>query len=113
VVAPQQYGGPLGWHWDRRRSGQCHEVSCTLVYVGATGDMPAVHEPRQERWTWDRTVRHGDVVEQILDVGTACAADLIVLTTQGHHGWLDALRGSASERILRGARCPVLAIPVT
>jgi nucleotide-binding universal stress UspA family protein len=89
----------------------CHEVSFMLVYVGATGDMPAVHEPRHAGWTWDRTVRRGDVVEQILDVGTAGAADLIVLTTQGHHGWLDALRGSTSERILRGARCPVLAIP--
>jgi len=94
----------------------CHEVAFTLVHVGATGEMPAVHEPRQAGWahvgwTWDRTVRRGDVVEQILAVGTACAADLIVLATQGHHGVLDALRGSTSERILRGARCPVLAIP--
>ncbi len=91
----------------------CHKVSFTLVHVGATGDMPAVHEPRHEGWTWDRTVRRGDVIEQILDVGTACAADLIVLTTQGHQGFLDALRGSTSERILRSARCPVLAIPAT
>ena len=91
----------------------CHEVSFTLVHVGTTGEMPAVHEPHQEGWTWDRTVRRGDVVEQILDVSTACAADLIVLTTQGHQGFLDALRGSTSERILRGARCPVLAIPAT
>lgn len=89
----------------------CHEVSFTLVHVGATGDIPAVHEPHQAGWTWDRTVRHGGVVEQILAVGTACSADLIVLTTQGHHGCLDALRGSTSERILRGAQCPVLAIP--
>jgi nucleotide-binding universal stress UspA family protein len=88
-----------------------HEVAFTLVHVGATEDMPAVHEPHHEGWTWDRTVRRGDVIEQILDVGTACAADLIVLTTQGHQGFLDALRGSTSERILRSARCPVLAIP--
>jgi nucleotide-binding universal stress UspA family protein len=89
----------------------CATVAFTLVHVGTTGEMPAVHEPRHTGWTWDRTVRHGDVVEQILDVGTACAADLIVLTTQGHQGWLDALRGSTAERILRGARCPVLAVP--
>jgi nucleotide-binding universal stress UspA family protein len=89
----------------------CPEVSFTLVHVGATGEMPAVQEPHHVGWTWDRVVRHGEVVEQILDVGTACAADLMVLLTQGHQGFLDALRGSTSERILRGARCPVLAVP--
>ena len=91
----------------------CPEVAFTLVHVGSTGDMPAVHEPHHEGWTWDRTVRRGGVVEQILDVSTACSADLIVLTTQGHQGFLDALRGSTSERLLRRARCPVLAIPAT
>ena len=89
----------------------CPEVAFTLVHVGAIGGMPAVHEPRHAGWTWDRMVRRGEVVEQILDVGTAGAADLIVLTTQGHVGFLDALRGSPSERILHGARCPVLAVP--
>ena len=64
-------------------------------------------------WTWDRVVRRGEVVEQMLDVGTACSADFIVLTTQGHQGFLDALRGSTSERLLRRARCPGLAVPAT
>ena len=96
----------------------CHKVAFTLLHVGAPWDMPVVHEPRQVGWTqvgwtWDRTVRCGDVVEQILAVATACSADLIVLTTQGHQSLLDALRGSTSERILRGARCPVLAVPAT
>ena len=89
----------------------CPEVAFTLVHVGAPGEMPAVHEPRHAGWTWDRVVRRGDVVEQILDVSTAGAADLMVLTPQGHQGFLDALRGSTSERLLRGARCPVLAVP--
>jgi nucleotide-binding universal stress UspA family protein len=87
------------------------EARFTLVHVGAAGDMLAVHEPRQKGWTWDRTVRRGDVVEQILEVGIAWPADLIVLTTERHHGFLDALRGSTSERVVRGAQCPVLAIP--
>ncbi|HEY7490135.1 MAG TPA: universal stress protein [Candidatus Tectomicrobia bacterium] len=89
----------------------CDAVSFTLVHIGAAGDMPAVHAPHHERWVWDRAIRHGNVVEQILDMEAVSAADLIVLTTQGHHGVLDALRGSTSERIVRGARCPVLAIP--
>ena len=89
----------------------CNEVAFTLVHVGAPEEMPAVHEPHQEGWTWDRAVRQGSVVEQILEIGAACSADLIVLTTQEHDGLLDALWGSTAERILRGARCPVLAIP--
>src|SRR5262249_25227596 len=91
----------------------CPEVACTLVHVGAPGEMPAVHEPRHAGWPWDRVVRRGEVVEQMLDVGTACSADLIILTTQGHQGFLDALHGSTSERLLRSAWCHVLAVPAT
>jgi nucleotide-binding universal stress UspA family protein len=35
------------------------------------------------------------------------------MATEGHQGFLDALRGSTTERVLRGALCPVLAVPVT
>ena len=72
--------------------------------------MPAVYEPHQEGWTWDRAIRQGSVVEQILEIGAACSTELIVLTTQGHDSLLDTLWGSHAERILRGAQCPVLAM---
>jgi nucleotide-binding universal stress UspA family protein len=91
----------------------CDRVTFTLVHVGPAGDMPAVQTPEHPGWSWERVVRQGPSVEQILDVGTTTSADLIVLTTQGRHGFLDALRGSTSERIVRGAPCPVLAIPAT
>ena len=39
------------------------------------------------------------------------AADLIVMATEGHQGFLDAIRGSTTERVLRQAPCPVLAVP--
>ena len=83
----------------------------TLVHVGAAGEQPVVHPPQRHGWTWETQVRQGAVVEEILSAANEVQADLIVLTTEGHHGVLDALRGSASERILRGAACPVLAIP--
>jgi nucleotide-binding universal stress UspA family protein len=47
----------------------------------------------------------------ILDVAAGMAAELIVMTTQGHRGLADALRGSTTERVIRRARCPVLAVP--
>jgi nucleotide-binding universal stress UspA family protein len=52
-------------------------------------------------------------VETILAVAGEQGADLIVMTTKGRHGFLDALRGSTTEQVLRHAWCPVLALPVT
>lgn len=96
---------------DLTRALGVEQASFTLLYVGAQGDQPMVQIPQQDGWTWDTVVRQGNVVEQILDVAATSAADLIIMTTQGHQGFLDALRGSTSERIVRGARCPVLAVP--
>ena len=36
--------------------------------------------------------------------------DLVGMPTAGHHGVLDALRGSMTERVPRHAPCPVLAV---
>ncbi len=87
-------------------------VSYTVLYVGDEEDQPTLEIPEHDSGRWDTVVRQGSVVEQILEVATTSGADLIIMTTQGHHGFLDALRGSTSERIVRGAHCPVLAVPV-
>ncbi len=83
----------------------------TLVYVGAEDNMPSVQQTQQLGWTWQQEVRQGPIVEQILDAANTSEADLIIMATAGRHGFLDALRGSTSERIVRSAACPVLAIP--
>jgi nucleotide-binding universal stress UspA family protein len=33
-----------------------------------------------------------------------------VMTTEGPHGFLDALRGNTAARVLRDVRCPVLTL---
>ncbi|MBI4886713.1 MAG: universal stress protein [Acidobacteria bacterium] len=86
-------------------------VSVELVHVGTDITAPHVRLPEVAGWTWETRVAAGDPVEEILRA--ALKADLLVLTTEGRHGFLDALRGSTTERIVRGARCPVLAIPST
>jgi nucleotide-binding universal stress UspA family protein len=73
--------------------------------------MPAVNLPRHEGWEWENVIRRGDVVQEILALARERAIDLLVMTTQGHDGFLDALRGSTTERVLRGTRCPLLAVP--
>jgi nucleotide-binding universal stress UspA family protein len=90
----------------------CHRgVTFAKVHVGHENNVPEPLLPQDKRWSWMSSVRKGDVVTEILSVATNMLADLIVLTTQGHNGFLDALRGSTTERIVRAANCPVLAVP--
>lgn len=51
-------------------------------------------------------------VDELLDAARGLAVCLIVMATHGHDGVVDVLRGSHTERVLRGAACPVLSVPV-
>ena len=92
---------------------QCPAGVFTLLYVGQKEDMPQVRTPEVAGWTWNTEVRPGDVVEVITETASTTRAGLIVLTTEGRQGFLDALRGSHSERVLQQAPCPLLAIPAS
>jgi nucleotide-binding universal stress UspA family protein len=83
----------------------------TLLHVGSAGDMPALNTPPVTGWRWDRVTKGGDVIETIVDTAVRTKADLVVMTTNGRDGFLDALRGTHSERVLRRAPCALLAIP--
>ena len=52
----------------------------------------------------------GDVASVIVDTAEAQDVDLIVMTTHGYSGFSRWLLGSVTERVLRSAPCPVLAI---
>jgi nucleotide-binding universal stress UspA family protein len=86
-------------------------VEVRLLHVGTGKGMPPLQPPDWPNWKWEERLVQGDVVEQILREETEWSPDLMVLATQGHRDFLDVLRGSTTERVLRGARCPVLAIP--
>jgi nucleotide-binding universal stress UspA family protein len=88
----------------------CPEITFTLLHVGR-GEIPSVEAEEQPGWTWKKVTRQGDVVDTIVAVAGECAADLIVTTTAGRNGFLDALRGSTTERVLRSGVAPLLAIP--
>ena len=49
---------------------------------------------------------------QILSEAEEFGASLIVMTTQKRDGILDTFRGSVADKVVRGAPCPVLAVPV-
>lgn len=101
------------------------EAACTLVaglgvqsvmfevlYVGERSGIPPLRLPQRAGWIWKERIQTGIVVEEILKATDIHQSDLIVMATEWRHGFLDALLGSTTERVLRRANCPLLAVPV-
>jgi nucleotide-binding universal stress UspA family protein len=86
-------------------------VEITLLHVGEPGKFPELAPRTGEHWTLREVTRQGAAIDEILAHAEEGRADLLVMATQGHHGVLDALRGSVTERVLRRAPCPLLAVP--
>jgi nucleotide-binding universal stress UspA family protein len=89
----------------------CPTGQFTLLHVGDDSEMPEVSCPELPGWEWTKLSQKGDITQVILQTARGMEADLIVMSTEGRQGFLDALRGSTSEQILRQCACPLLAIP--
>ena len=74
--------------------------------------MPVMSLPETPGVRLEIESRPGAVVAEIL-AEAGKAVDLIVMSTAGHEGFLDALRGSVTEQVLRHCPCPLLAVPTT
>lgn len=88
------------------------ETQFKLLHVGEGENLPKLRLPKHPGWTWEEVVLGGDPVTQILRLEAEWGPDLIILATRGRLDLLDALRGSTTERVVRGTHCPVLAVPV-
>lgn len=86
-------------------------VHFRLLHAGTDIVIPDLSLPHQPGWTWEKHVVSGDPVECILAEDDAWSPDLIVMATEGRVNFLDALRGSTTEKIVRRAHCAVLAVP--
>ncbi len=91
----------------------CPTGRFTILHVGDDTTMPEVNCPELPGWEWTKLSQKGDITEVILQTAHETEADLIVMTTEGRNGFLDALRGSHSEQVLRNCACPLLAIPAS
>jgi nucleotide-binding universal stress UspA family protein len=89
----------------------CHNVEFRLLHVGTERGMPTLFLPHHPGFQWSERMVNGDPVDVIVKEASGWQPDLIVFTTQGHRDFLDALRGSTTERVLRAAQCAVLAVP--
>ena len=89
----------------------CQGVQFKLLHVGTDNGMPTLYLPHRPDWQWEERMVPGDPYERILREAAEWSPDLIVMATQGHLDFLDALRGSITERVLRAVHCAVLAVP--
>ena len=59
-----------------------------------------------------KVVRFGQPAEEILGYAEKVTADLIAMCTHGRSGLSRWVYGSVADKVLRGARCPVLLVRV-
>lgn len=65
---------------------------------------------QQPSFTLRTLIVDGDVASSIVDTAAAEKVDLIVISTHGYSGLTRWMLGSVTERVLRGAACPVLVV---
>ena len=92
------------------------EAEITLLHVGSADNVPdagfsGAGLSGAAHWNWKHVTRPGKPVDEILAYANEFDVDLIVMITEGHHGFWDALRGSTTEQVLRHAACPILMVP--
>jgi len=93
------------------RNLQLSPGTVTLLHVGPASEMTFVKPPENTEWTWKRVSLGGNPADTILQTAANLPADLIVMTTDGPEGFLDGLRGTTSERVLRKAQSAVAILP--
>ncbi len=81
-----------------------------FLYVGQEANLPAIPHNLSKGLQRHVHIKHGDVVQAILTASRDLDADLIAMTTDGHRGFLDALRGTTTEQVLRQIHCPLWAV---
>jgi len=87
-------------------------ATCHLLHVGPDDtSLPTPQVLQQANTRWETIRMEGNIVERILGFSREQRTSLIALTTQGHHGFLDILRGSVTDQVLSEAACPILAVP--
>jgi nucleotide-binding universal stress UspA family protein len=87
-------------------------VEFVLLHVG-DGPMPTLEKPKDPTFRFREERRQGNVSDEIVRAAQEMGVDLIAMTTDGRDGFLGALgHGSHTEQVVRGAQCPVLAVPV-
>ena len=85
-------------------------VKLHFVHVGTLNTLPQIPHSSTPAIEHQMHLMSGDPVASIVGKTREVQADLVAMTTDGHHGFLDALRGNTTEQVLRRLQCPLWAV---
>ncbi len=91
---------------------QCPQASIRLIHFGSTNPSALAATRDDSRVSLTLSVAVTNIATGILNFAHQANAELIVMPTEGRHGFLDAILGSTIEQVLRETRCPLLAITI-
>lgn len=86
-------------------------VVIDLLHIGPARERPRLALPDGVVSNWIDYGAGNNIAACILAQAKTSGIDLILMTTAGRDSLGDALLGTTTERVLRGADCPVLAVP--
>jgi hypothetical protein len=95
------------------RSMNAKNITFRTIYAGNPGDMPEVNFTQEhDGWNWDVVVsEERNAAKAIVESAMDFEPQLIVMATEGHHGFMDAISGTVTERVMREVSVPLLAVP--
>jgi nucleotide-binding universal stress UspA family protein len=103
----------VGIHFAHQLVGLSDAVAQIIIFhAGEIMDIPQVEIPKAEKCIWRKLHEPGDPVTNVIKTAEEFDVDLIIMATAGHKGFMDALLGSVTEKVIRHALCPVIAVPV-
>lgn len=88
------------------------DLEVNMVHVSDSNDMPAIRFDPPQGWHIKRTHLRGQVEESLIACNESYKPDLLIMMTKGRYGFLDALRGTTTECMVRVATCPILTVSI-
>lgn len=86
------------------------DVDIFLLRVGDDEVLDYLTLPRRDGWRWHRVTRQGFVADTVAEVCDEKDIDLIAMATRGQDGFIDVFSGTHTQKVIRRAPRPVLAI---
>src|SRR5208283_4977594 len=92
-------------------SASLYDEFCQAVLESGKEQLQEfVKKHTQDEALPELVVHHGRAPDSILSFAEAQKVDVIVMGTHGHRGYDRLMLGSVTERVMRTASCPVLAV---
>ncbi len=91
---------------------QIDDVDIHLLRVGDDEIIDHLTIPERDGWRWHREKRQGYVSNVIGEICEERDIDLVVMSTRGQDGIIDAFSGTHTQKVIRRVPRPLLVIPM-